>query len=433
MHILALDVGVGSVRAAVLDVAKAQPLASVSRTAYALDHPTPDAAEVPAERLWQAVTAAAREAVWRAGASQPLAGIGLACLTPALVLLDKADRPLTPIWTPLDRRGRAAARQTWACAGEEFLRTVGSRPLPGGVSVLSWKQQVEDDPYLTHHTRSYLHVNGWLALRLTGERAFDPANASLSGLYGTLTDQTWSRRWCEYFELDGACLPPVVCGSTTLGTVRAAAAAELGVPAGLPVKLGTDDVSSAVLAAGMGPGDLLHLDGATQTLAALTDHPQPAPQRLTRRLGVGRQFLHETCNPVGGLALDWLHGLCFRDQTAAEFYERTIPAVRDRQTRVTLDPAFVGGDRLEIEAHRAAFRDLTLATDRLDLLAALLEAMRRKHREALAALGLGERFGRIFLAGERAAVVQQLLPGYAGAVQRLEEGSLRGMARLFRQ
>src|SRR4029077_608135 len=109
----------------------------------------------------------------------------------------------------------------------------------------------------------------------------DPANASCTGLYGTLTDRLWSPRWCEYFEVDPAWLPPVVCGSTTIGTLRSAAAAELGVVAGLAVKLGANNIGSAMLAAGMKPGDLLHCVGATQVLATLTDKPRPDARRLT--------------------------------------------------------------------------------------------------------------------------------------------------------
>src|SRR5947208_5265761 len=88
MQVLALDVGTSSVKAAVLDVATAMPLGPVARASYSLDYPTPDAAEVPAERLWSAVTRAAREAV----AEGPgVEAIGLSCLMPALVLLDGAE------------------------------------------------------------------------------------------------------------------------------------------------------------------------------------------------------------------------------------------------------------------------------------------------------------------------------------------------------
>ncbi len=429
MRILALDVGTSSVKAAVLDVATAAPVGPVAHVPYALDHPTPDAAEVPAPRLWGAVAGAAREAA-RAGPS--VEAVGMSVLTPALVLLDRAGRPLLPIWTHLDRRARPAARQVWATVGPEFLQTTGNRPLPGGITALCFRQQLQQDPYLAETTKSYLHVNGWLAHHMTGERAFDRGNACFTGLYGTLTDRTWSERWCDYFEVDRDWLPPVLSGDATVGTLRPGVAAELGVPAGLPVKLGAADTTTAMLAAGMGPGDLLHVVGTTQVLAVFTDNPRPSTRHLTRQFGVGDAFIHTSHNPVGGAALEWIRTLCFQDQPETAFYERTIPEARGRTTRVVLDPPYLGGDRLEIEACRAAFRDLTLAADRVDLVAAILQAMQRGHREALASLQVGERFRRVFLTGGAAEVVHQLLPGYEGAsVAVLDEGSLRGVARLF--
>lgn len=429
MRILALDVGTSSVKAAVLDVASGRPVGPEAHVAYALDFPTPDAAEVPAERLWAAVAQAAREAVRD---QDGIEGVGMGVLTPALVLLDKADRPLRPIWTHLDRRARPAARQVWAAVGQEFLAECGNRPLPGGITAVCFRQMLQETPYLIRDVRRYLHVNGWLTLIMTGDCAFDPANASFSGLFGTLTDQRWSSRWCEFFEVDPGWLPPVLDGATTVGTLRSEAAAEMGLPGGMPLKLGSADTTMAMLAAGMTPGDLLHTAGTTQVLAALADRPRPDPRRLTRRLGVGPGFIQVAHNPLSGAALEWLHQLCFRDRTEAEFFDTSVPEALARRTRVTLDPPFLGGDRLEIEAHRAAFRDLTLATDRLDLLAALLQAMRQQHANALAALGMGERFRRIFLAGGGVDVILRLIPEYAGAsVHVLEDGSLRGIARLF--
>src|ERR1700739_2434891 len=99
MHILALDVGTSSVKAAILETETGEALGAIAHVGYELDSPTPEAAEVPAERLWNAVTAAARQATRGAPTVQ---GIGLSVMTPALVLLDDADRPCAPIWTHLD-------------------------------------------------------------------------------------------------------------------------------------------------------------------------------------------------------------------------------------------------------------------------------------------------------------------------------------------
>jgi sugar (pentulose or hexulose) kinase len=428
MPILGLDVGLAGVVAAVLEVPAARLLAPAVRVSYDLERPTPEAAEVPLERLWQAVAAAARAAVWQA--RQEIEGIGFSVTASALVLLDRQDRPLRPVWTCLDRRARQAARQVWQAVGEEFLHTTGNRPLPGMISAVCFRQQLLADPYLACQVRRYLHLNSWLVLHLTGQTAFDPVNASLSGLF-TLTGD-WSPRWCAYFEVDPAWLPPVCPGNTTVGSVRTAVAAELGVPPGIPVKLGGPAWVSALAAAGAQTGDLWHETDAGQWFAALTTTPRPDPGRLTCRLGPGENFLVLSYWPVGPAALDWMHQLCFREQSKNDFLTNTIMEVIHRPTAVLLTPPFLGGDWLQIEAQHGGFRELTLATDRLDLLAALVQAFIRGRDAAVAALGVGTAFRRIFLSGPGAELLAALLPGYTSPpVCFVEEAALRGTACLF--
>ena len=437
MNILALDVYPSNVRAAVLDTETGRARGGIARAEVAIDAPVPDASEIPVPRLWEAVASCARQAVRQSGvAGQPgqdVAAVGLTTFLPGLVLLGKDDQPLAPIWTPWDRRARPAARQVWAHVGEEFLAATGHRPVPGNVSALAWRQQLTIDPYLSHRVHSYLHVNGWLAFHMTGVKAFDPGNASCSGLFGTLTDGQWSPRWCDYFEIDRNWLPPIVCGSATVGALRATAAAELGVPAGVPVKLGTGNLASRILATRMQIGDLMCVGGA-DTLAILTEHPVPAPRRLTQRLGVGRRFIHVAQNPLDAAALRWIHHLCFRDQSEEKFYMESVPAARERSTRVCLDPPFLDGDLFGIEAQRAVFRELEMTVDRLDLLAALLDAMTRRHSEAVANLGVGAEFRKLFLVGGPVCVFGYQFPEHqAGEIVTLdaELAPLQGVARLF--
>jgi len=431
MHILAIDVGTSSVKAAVLDQTTGSPVARPARAEYDLDYPTPDAAEVPADRLWAAVEHAAREAV--AASKHPPEAVGFSSMTPALVLLDANDNPLSPVWVHLDRRSRPVARRVQAEAGDEFLRTVGTRPLPGGTSAVCFAQQTADDPELRGKVRHFLHANGWIGYRLTGERAIDPAGASFTGLFGTLTDQQWSPRWCGYFGVEPEWLPKVIDGADTLGALREDVASAWGLKPGIPVKLGTADTSSAMLAAGMGPRDILHSVGTTQVLGVLAESPRPDPRRLTRLFGVGGAFAYVAHNPVGGAALEWVHQLCFHDHAADEFYHHTIPAAADRKTEVELDPPYLGGDRLEIDPRVAHFTNLTLSVHREDLLAAVLVAMRRGHRQAMAAVERDPAsVDRVFLTGGGAETVRHLLPEYASArVHPIVEGSLRGVARLF--
>lgn len=428
MHILALDVGTTAVQAAVLETESGKVVGSgLARAEFPVTTPGPEAAEVPWEGLWQALAQAARVATRHA---PEVEGVGMAVFTPGLVLVNHKDQPCLPIRLPHDRRARPAARQVDAVVGEELLASTGQRAIPGTMTVLFLRQLLAVDPYLAHDIKSFLHVNGWLGLHLTGEAAFDPGNASCTGFYGTLTDRAWSPRWCEFFEIDSHWLPTIRSADETLGTVRSAVAAEIGVPPGIPVKVGTGDITSTMLALDMKPGDLLHVEGNTQVLAVVTDSPRPDPRRFTRQLGIGNKYMYLTHNPVCAAALGWIKGLCFREQSEEEFFTRTITEAQARTTRVQFDPPYLAGDPLAIEARRGALRDLELGNDRLDALAGVLSALTRRHQDALAALDCTGPLRRVFMTGPGSPRIRPLLYPAAN-VQEFDNGSLFGIARLF--
>jgi sugar (pentulose or hexulose) kinase len=445
MHVLALDVGTSAVKAAVLEVESASPVAKPSHAPYRLERPAPGAAIIPPERLWDAVSRAARDAV-AAASGIGVEGVGFSCMTPALLLLDGEYQPLTPIWTHFDRRSRPIARAIKADPAKfrRFLEHACNAPLPGGMSGLSAKCQLELEPSLRQAVRHYAHANGWLAWRLTGKLVFDPANACFTGLYTARGNAHWSKEWCAEFGIPLEWLPAVQPGEETLGPLLADAARAWNLPTGIPVKHGTADTSSAMLAAEMGPDDLLHVVGTTQVLAAYADPPAPNERRLVRPLGVGSRFIHVTHNPVGGEALNWLFDLCYsggRDPASPEcravreryYAEVVLGDALHHETAVELEPPFLGGDRLEIEDRAAAFTNLKLSVKPIDLVAAVLKGMRRGHSQAFQNLGLNRRWRRLFLTGGGAEVVKSLdLAEYRGIeIHPLEEGSLRGVARLF--
>jgi xylulokinase len=430
MKILGIDIGTSAIKAAMVEVPTLRVLGTVANVGYELDHPTPEAAEVPAERLWESIVAAVRSAVGANGSS--VEGVGLSVMTPALCLLNDKDQPLGPFWIHADRRSRPQARRVWQEVGDEFLAAVGTRPLPGGISALSWLCRRETEPLLSRRVRRYLHINGWAALRLTGQTAFDPANASFSGLANSLTDQTWSPRWCAFFGVEPQWLPPIQDGATTIGQLRAAVAAEFGVPPNIAVKLGTADTTCGMIAGRAELGDLYHTVGTTQVLATLTDQPHPGPKRLTRHFGVGAAFLHVTHNPVGGTALEWLRELCFRDVNEEIYYRQLVPSLIEARSAVVLNPPFLGGDRLQIDEALAGFQNLTLAHERNDLLTAVLTAMRDHHDKAVADLGSAARFRRVILSGRAAPIIRQMIyKDQDSKVELLEDGAVRGAAGLF--
>lgn len=434
-YILSIDVGTSSIKAAVVDSKTGEILSPIGRAPFDLDHPTPDASEISVFLIWNAISMAVRQ-ITSLEIGKKIQGIGISCLTPALVLLNENDEPLTSVWTHLDRRSRGQARRVWEEVGEEFLKTNGNRPLPGGISALCFREIIKENPQIESSVCSYLHLNSWIAFHMTGQKAFDPANASFSGLFPLTRKNEWSSRWCDYFEVKKEWLPAVSCGTSTVGSLRDLISEELGLPPRLPLKLGTADTTSAMLSQDFTQHDLLHVVGTTQVLLNIVEEPRPSEHRLTRRLGIGEAFVHVTHNPVSGAALEWMHRLCFSDQSPQKFFSETVPSLSEKETSIVLEPPFIGGDRLEIETCFAGFKNLNLWTQREDLLTALIQAMRKSHSKALHDLGTRTDFSRVYLTGGGAVTVRDLLPQYQQKNSKMElhlfeEGSLRGVGRLF--
>ena len=431
-RVLGVDVGTSYLKAAVLDRETGNPVGTIQHIHCPLDFPTPDTAELPLPRFWTALVGAVKAAIAESG-TRDLVGFGISCMMPVLVLLDAQERPLGPAWTHLDRRGREVAKRVLTEVGKEFHASTGNLPLPGGMSAITYAQIARSRPEIGANIARYLHLNGWIAGQLCGQYAFDPANAAFTGLYDLFPNAGWSKRWCEYFNVRPEWLPRVQPGEAELGGLTASRAGELGLPAGLPIKLGSADTTSAWLACEGRQGELLHVAGTTQVLAVQVERPTPGPKRLVRPLGVGNGFFHLVHNPVGGASLEWMRQLCFSDVKPESFYSVEVDAALIRKTSVRLDPPFLGGDRLEIEPRGAALGPLTLAADRSDLLAAVLVAMREGHGTALTQLGVPLDFSRIRLTGGAAKTVMKVIPDYGpDKVTLFDEGSLRGVAALFR-
>ena len=115
MIVLGIDVGTSSVKAAIVDVASDCTILAARTSTYPIEQSEPGAAEIHAEQLWNAIGQTVGNVI--DGQGDQIAGIGLSCLTPALCLLDDADRPLGAFRKTPARRGSG-------CGGP------AGRPLP---------------------------------------------------------------------------------------------------------------------------------------------------------------------------------------------------------------------------------------------------------------------------------------------------------------
>jgi len=413
---LGLDLGTSSAKAVVTDTG-GRVLAQAS-AGYAVSSAKAGYAESDPGDWWSAVRACACEAVQAAvraggaGGARP-AAIGLSGQMHGLVLTSADGEALRPalLWADSRATGALAAYRRLEPAALARL----ANPLAPGMTgpLLMWVAEHEPGTY--QDARWALAPKDWLRARLTGEIHAEPSDASASLLYDVPGDR-WDLDVVGALGLDAALLAPVLpSAGAPGGHLTAAAAAELGLPAGIPVAAGAGDTAAAALGSGIGPGDVqLTVGTGAQVL-----RPMAAPvSRADAGVNLYRSATPDGWYQMGatlsaGLSLNWVREVM--NASWAELY-----ASADRPGRPH-DPIFVphlSGERTPYcdPALRGSWTALSLADDRTSLLRGALEGTAFAIRDALDALLGEDRPARLRLAGggTLAAGWRQLLADVLG-------------------
>jgi xylulokinase len=286
-----------------------------------------------------------------------VSAIGLDGQGPTLVVAAADGRPIGPAITWMDSRSVVEDIELSAATGEAGW-VLGV--LPRALWAERHRRGVVADG------RWYLASWEWLGLRLSGVAAEttlpgqvhpDRAAVARSGL---ATDR----------------IPPRVAAGSVLGPLLAEPAAELGLPAGIPVVAGMADAHASFLGAGLlEPGDAIDTGGTSGGFAVYTDRPIQIPGVFSAAAPIpGRWFLGGAMNATGK-ALDWLSddilgGAVSTEQLLAEAF-----AVQPGADGLVFLP-YLAGERSPIwdPQARGAFVGLTLRHGRADLARAVLEA-----------------------------------------------------------
>jgi len=383
---LGLDLGTSSAKAVVTDTG-GRVLAQAS-AGYAVISAKAGYAESDPGDWWSAVRACACEAVQaavRAGGARPSA-IGLSGQMHGLVLTSADGEALRPalLWADSRATGALAAYRRLEPAALARL----ANPLAPGMTgpLLMWVAEHEPGTY--RDARWALAPKDWLRARLTGEIHAEPSDASASLLYDVPGDR-WDLDVVGALGLDAGLLAPVLpSAGAPAGHLTAAAAAELGLPAGIPVAAGAGDTAAAALGSGIGPGDVQLTVGTGAQVLRLTTAPA---SRADAGVNLYRSATPDGWYQMGatlsaGLSLNWV-----REVMNASWAELYASAGRPGRPH---DPIFVphlSGERTPYcdPALRGSWTALSLADDRTSLLRSALEGTAFAIRDALDAL-LGE-------------------------------------------
>jgi xylulokinase len=272
----------------------------------------PGWAEEDPAQWWANTCAITRDLLATEPALGPsLAGIGVAGMVPAVVLLDGEGTLLRRSIQQSDGR---CTEQVAALArevdGATFLRRTGNGINQQIVAAkLRWLSRHEPHVFARIGTvfGSYDFIN-W---KLTGARAIEQ-NWALEAGFVDLADGRVAPDLVALAGIADAALPPIAPSHSVIGHVTAEAAAESGLPEGLPVVAGAaDHVASAWAAGVVAEGDvLLKFGGAGDILIASGTARPDARLFLDRHIIPGR-FMPNGCMAASGAMLNWLAtGFC---------------------------------------------------------------------------------------------------------------------------
>jgi len=285
--ILGLDIGTSGAKALLSDEQGHVLATAVSE--YPLLTPYPLWSEQDPAEWWRGAKEALAQVVSGIDASA-VAGLGLTGQMHGSVFLDGQDRVIRPALLWNDQRTAEECRQITEKIGQERLIEIAGNPALTGFQApkILWLRNHEPHHYA--RVARVLLPKDYIRLLLTGEAASDVSDAA-GTLLLDLAQRDYSAEILAKLEIERAWLPKVYEGPEVTGRLLPAVAAELGLPAGLPVAAGGGDNAAAAVGTGIVQTGIVSSSiGTSGVIFAHSDQIAFDPQ--------GR--LHTFCHAVPG-------------------------------------------------------------------------------------------------------------------------------------
>ena len=271
--LLAIDVGTGSVRAAlvtqsgrILAFAAKEHDQTIPRYGWSQQNPL---------LWWEGAVLSIRTVLDQVkGAADRIAGIAACGQMHGTVLIDASGEPVleeVPLWN--DKRTRELVNRFLAEQDPKDLFPIVANPptVAWPAFKLAWIKENRTAAY--DAAKTVLMPKDYINFRLTGECRTDFSEASSSYMFDTRT-RDWSPKMLALLGLDQDRLPPIGLASEPAGAVTKEAATITGLRPGTPVAIGTGDFPAALLGAGaIKPGTSCDITGTSNLITLVTEEP----------------------------------------------------------------------------------------------------------------------------------------------------------------
>lgn len=314
--------------------------------------------EQPPEVWWRALKAAL-QALWQQADGTAVRCVAIDGTSATLLATDACGRPLGPALMYDDTRARAGAEAVAAVAPPD------SAARGPGSSLAKLLYLLEQHP----QAHRALHQADWLAGRLCGRFGFSDENNCLKLGYDAQR-RRWPA-WLQRLPIAPALLPEVLPPGTVVGSIDAAAAAELGLSPGTRIAAGTTDSTAAFLATGARePGEGVTSLGSTLVLKIIAERPLFSSAHGVYSHRLGDLWLAGGASNSGGAVL-------LQHFTADELQHLTPRLHPGTPTGLDYYPLPRPGERFPVNDPDLAPRLEPRPGDRLLFLQGMLEGMAR--------------------------------------------------------
>ena len=253
-YVIAHDVGTSSDKAVLMDTIGT--IIASSEKVYGFTYPNPGWVEQNPEDYWKAIVESTKEIIQSSKIhSSEIIGIAFATQAMGIIPIDQDDNILMNNITWVDGRAEKQAEKLMRrFLGRKAFKAIVGIELTGKdvIPKLMWIK--ENHPGIYEKTKYFLDVNGFLKFKATGKKVAEWSGACSYAF--NLKKKDWERIFFKLAGIDTAKLPPLVRSIDEVGGLTDAAAAEMGLEAGIPIFGGCDDTQSAAIGTGaIGEGE----------------------------------------------------------------------------------------------------------------------------------------------------------------------------------
>ncbi|MCD1636411.1 pentose kinase [Martelella mediterranea] len=301
---LAIDVGTGGLRSALVD--RTGRILAFSHKEHEQIVPRFGWSEQRPADWWEGTCATIGEVLEKVdNAADRVAAICACGQMHGSVLIDddgNLTREAALLWN--DKRNVALVEAfAKTISNEKALALAANLPAPAWPAFkLAWI--AKNDPEAFARSATLLMPKDWINFRLTGRRAQDITEASLSFLMDWRSRQ-WSDELCAMTGVPRALLPELLTPSDVLGPLLPDVAAELGLSPDIPVLVGAGDYPMALLGSGViGPGMGSDVTGTSSIITVTIDKPLLDPE-ISNVISADGTWGAMTLLDAGGDAVRW--------------------------------------------------------------------------------------------------------------------------------